>query len=203
MCENKVQPPETESAADNRASSPEQPASPVEEIPGSGDVVFDPDIEPEVRPAQTERSTAEERFGDGEYYSLPASDPAGLFFRALVLFSEAKPKLGEQEAREIIRSATSAKASLIAKKWRILQRFDAMEPERSPWKLACQLAEENETLPPADRWGPRGSINAETLEHYIHDAIKERKQAIERGTWRGPGGPVRPIAKVAMRIQTR
>jgi hypothetical protein len=147
------------------------------------------------RPSESEITT--------ETWSLPVSDPVGLSARASLLFAEAAPYYGEKETRKIIQRAMSAAARQVAKNEMILSRLDAMKKPSSPLKLARVLAEENGSLAESERWGPRGSTNPRSIERHIHHLVKKRMQGIKAGTWRGPGGPVKPIAKVAIRVSTR
>jgi hypothetical protein len=50
-----------------------------------------------------------------------------------------------------------------------------MKPDPNVQKLALLLAKENEKLPRADRHGPRGTTNPQTLDKHIRRLLAERK----------------------------
>jgi hypothetical protein len=114
---------------------------------------------------------------------------SGAARHALMLFLEISERHGEQQARRLFLKwakppTARQKAEII--NWSLLHRFDAMKAPNVQ-KMAREIAEENRSLPPEKRQGPRGSTSEHTLDKHIRRLLKVRKKALEKGTWEGPG----------------
>jgi hypothetical protein len=121
----------------------------------------------------------------------PIESVSGASVRAYRLFREIEKHHGTEEARRIFRAwskAPSKKQINEIKAWRILDRFDAMQPQNVA-ELARQLVSENETLPEEDRLTPRGKPTLPTVDKYIRLLLKKREDKLVAGTWIGPGRP--------------
>ena len=104
-------------------------------------------------------------------------------FAASKLFHEIWTRHGEAEARRIfaaICEPTPRKMLAEIKNFKLLDLYDSMvddnmKPDPNVQKLALLLAKENEKLPRADRHGPRGTTNPQTLDKHIRRLLAERK----------------------------
>lgn len=95
----------------------------------------------------------------------------------LELLLEIKKHHGLAEARRILTKFGSPLTKERLRKirnWTLLDCLDMMKPEPNIQKLACEIAEKNKTLPPEERYGPRGSINPLTLDKHIRRLCAER-----------------------------
>jgi hypothetical protein len=112
----------------------------------------------------------------------------GVMLHVQHLFEEIAKCHGQENARKLFKDIGSASKDRLRiwRNWQVLDRLDRMEP-RVPHKLARELAKENETLPPADRWGPRGSTKPEVQCRHIYRLIDQRDKGLKDGTWCGPG----------------
>jgi hypothetical protein len=84
---------------------------------------------------------------------------------------------GEKEARRLFaRYGRDLTGTFIRerKNARLVMEYLTMS-EPDPQKLAEELAKKNESLPQEKRYGPRGSINVETMRKQIKRALKNKK----------------------------
>jgi hypothetical protein len=107
----------------------------------------------------------------------------------LRLFLEIEKHHGEEEARRIFaeRGREPTKAELAERKaFRLLDRYDNMQPKPNVMELARQLACESKTLAPEEQLTPRSSTTEATIVQYINDLRRKRNAKLAEGTWEGP-----------------
>src|SRR5947209_6893188 len=95
-----------------------------------------------------------------KYFSGPIETVEGAERHALRLFLEIEKHHGEEEARRIFteRGRESTKTELAERReFRLLDRYDNMQPTPNVMELARQLACESKTLPLEEQLTPRGS----------------------------------------------
>lgn len=121
--------------------------------------------------------------GIGDLYREGMDTIGGCEDAAYLLFARIYRHHGIAEARRIFMkfgSAPTARKIAQIKNLGLLDRYDMMKPTPNVQRLARELAEENKTLPPRDRWGPRGTTNPATLDKHIRRLRDERD---ERRGW--------------------
>jgi hypothetical protein len=107
---------------------------------------------------------------------------------AYKLFTKIMRRHGLAEARRVfLKLGTPPSVRKLGKirNYALLDRYDMM-PKPNVQRLARELVKENETLPRAERHGPRGSTNQPTMDKHIRILLKERKVSLKKGTWWGP-----------------
>jgi hypothetical protein len=71
------------------------------------------------------------------------------------------------------------------KGWALLERYDAM-PVKNVRGLARQIYDENAKLPDDNQLTPRPKPTLPTIESYLRELLRQRREECEAGTWRGP-----------------
>jgi hypothetical protein len=97
-------------------------------------------------------------------------------FAALKLFHKIENDLGLAEARRIFAmccATPTARQRADLKNTDLLALYDSME-EPNIQQLARLLAKANKTLPPEDRYGPRGSADSVILDKHIRRLVAKR-----------------------------
>jgi hypothetical protein len=108
---------------------------------------------------------------------------------AVRLFLEIAHHHGDMEARRIFaargKEPTPTEINEL-KGWNILRLYDLM-PQKNKAELARQIIAANEKLPDTEQLTPRRRPTFPTVYHYIGELLRERKDAIAAGSWKGPG----------------
>jgi hypothetical protein len=137
-------------------------------------------------PGRSRPPTARE-FDDSQDRLKFENEASKLFQRIVERFGVDDRHRGIDEARRIFdkfSAPPSPQRVAEIKNWALLDLCDLFAPNVR--KLARELAEENKTLPRAERHGPRGSTDPFVMDRHIRRLRKERKEALEKGTWGGP-----------------
>jgi hypothetical protein len=132
----------------------------------------------------------------------PVSTKSGAAMRVTDLFYEIEAAHGSEAARLMFErwAKEPTPAEIIKLKgWRILERYDLLPLDEKGRKNKAQLAREivveNEALPDDEQVTPRRRPTFPTVYAYIGTLLRERRDAMEAGTWDGPdpdplGGPI-------------
>ena len=121
----------------------------------------------------------------------PIATKTGATVRVSMLFNEIESLHGKKAAQQIFDKwgTPKSKRELNERKgWRLLERLDWM-PEPNIAEFARQIEAENAALPDDDQLTPRRRPTLATIDHYLRELIRQRRVAIEAGTWDGPVPP--------------
>lgn len=119
----------------------------------------------------------------------PIETREGAERHALRLYLEIEKHHGEQEARRIFARRGRRPTKREAAEWRefkLLDRYDNMQPKPNVMQLARELEAESKTLPADELLTARGNTTASTAVHYINQLRKRRDRKIAEGSWGGP-----------------
>ncbi|MCA1514543.1 hypothetical protein N2605_16305 [Bradyrhizobium yuanmingense] len=120
--------------------------------------------------------------------SNPTTTKTGAAMRVSFLFHEIEEAHGLDVARAMFEKwakPTTQNELNKLKGWRLIERYDDML-EPNVRELARQIEAENAKLPDDEQLTPRRKPSRETIEAYIRELLRERRKAIEAGTWDGP-----------------
>jgi hypothetical protein len=101
---------------------------------------------------------------------------------ALAFFCAIEKHVGLEEAYRIFSkfgTPPSDRKRALIKNLALLDLYDTMD-KPNVQRLAWQLAAENKTLPPEERWGPRGTTSPVTLDKHIRRLLEERNRGPKR-----------------------
>jgi hypothetical protein len=104
---------------------------------------------------------------------------------ATLLFREIEKHHGLGIARWIFNAVSShptPRQLTLIRKYALLDMYDMMKP-RNVKKLAREIAERNKN---GEQLGPRGSTDVTTIERYLREALRERREGVAARTWFGP-----------------
>ncbi|MGJ4908857.1 hypothetical protein [Bradyrhizobium sp. HKCCYLS2033] len=119
----------------------------------------------------------------------PVESKSGAAIRVMKLFAEIERAHGTEEARRMFEqwAKKPTKNEIIKLKgWRLIERYDHMS-EPNVRALARQVATENAALPEHEQLTPRFRPSVQTIESYLRELLRERRNGMQDGTWDGPG----------------
>jgi hypothetical protein len=119
----------------------------------------------------------------------PIESKSGAATRVMKLFWEVEKHHGTDEARRIFerwaRHPTQAEINKL-KGWKLIERYDDMD-DQNVRELARQIEAANAKLPNDQQLTPRPRPTRETIEAYLRELLRQRRDGIKDGTWDGPG----------------
>jgi hypothetical protein len=118
----------------------------------------------------------------------PITTKTGAAMRVMFLFHEIEEAHGTDEARRMFENwAKPPTANEInkLKGWRLIERYDAMK-DKNVRELARQIEAQNASLPDDEQLTPRRKPSRETIEAYLRELLRQRRDEMTSGTWDGP-----------------